>query len=170
MRSNMTKKANWDCWCWWLICSWSLLSYAWENVSAGTNSMPKNPNRPLLELSWLEQYPFAWWARDFLIWTTCNALCTGAAPLYLGRRLGWILSVPYLGMARNRLGKIFPYAAVTHRSGLHVSNASRKSGCKWWDNVSELKWDYKQAHQRNCDRQQREFWSLLGVGAIWKIC
>ena len=42
---------------------------------------------------------------------------TGLAPRHLGRRLGWMLTVPYVGVAKKRLGRYWPYAAVMHKSG-----------------------------------------------------
>lgn len=61
---------------------------------------------------------------------TWRALCTGAAPLYFGKRLGWILRVPNLGILRKLLGRMFPYAAVRQRSGCSAPSLSRNSGCK----------------------------------------
>mmetsp|Transcript_16622 Transcript_16622/g.38170 ORF Transcript_16622/g.38170 Transcript_16622/m.38170 type:complete len:323 (-) Transcript_16622:211-1179(-) len=43
---------------------------------------------------------------------------TGLAPLHLGSRLGWMLTVPREGVAKNRLGRYCPYAAVMNKSGL----------------------------------------------------
>lgn len=60
---------------------------------------------------------------------TCRALWTGAAPRYLGNRLGWMLTVPYLGILRNFDGRKLPYAAVRHRSGCNALRVSRKVSC-----------------------------------------
>ncbi len=41
-----------------------------------------------------------------------------------------MLTVPHLGMSRNRCGSMFPYAAVMQRSGCRAVSVSRKAGSR----------------------------------------
>lgn len=56
-------------------------------------------------------------------------LFTGAAPRYLGSSEGWMFRVPKLGMSSNCCGSMFPYAAVTHRSGSKAAKADKNLSC-----------------------------------------
>jgi hypothetical protein len=66
-------------------------------------------------------------------------LGTGAAPRYLGKRLGWIFSVPNLGMDRNLDGKKLPYAAVMQRSGFREVSDSMNAASPAFSGVNTFK-------------------------------